>query len=103
SGIIAAQAKRLRQLNRICVVDLDNFDRHPSVKRERSQQRLALLWAAAKFFETYAGDFKAEQGGRHEITVLQSVGDGSRFRLVEQQSGQSGGIDDLNGHPGGPE
>ena len=71
--------------------------------RQRSQQGFALLWAAAQLFETYTGDFKAEQGGRHEISVLQSVGDGFRFRLVEQQGGQSGGIDDLNGDPGGPE
>ena len=83
SGIMAAQAERLGQLEGVYVVDLDDLDRHARVERERSQQRLALLRVIAELFETNTGDFKAQQGGRHEISVLQSVGDGFRFRLVE--------------------
>ena len=64
-GIITAQAERLGQLERICMVDPDDLDRHPSEKRKRSQQRLALLWVPAELFETYASDFEAEQGRRH--------------------------------------
>jgi hypothetical protein len=85
-GIIAAQAERLGQPEGICMVDLENLDRHPSVKGECSQQRLALLRAAAELFETDAGDFEAQQDGRHEMSVLQPVGDGFRFRLAPRNS-----------------
>src|ERR1700732_2343600 len=75
-GIIAAQAERLGQPEGIGMVDLDDLDRHASVEGERRQQRLALLRAAAELFGTYAGDFEAQQSGRHEMSVLQSLGDG---------------------------
>src|ERR1700720_2317997 len=69
-GIIAAQAEGLGEPEGICMVDLDDLDRHASVEGERRQQCLALLRAAAQLFETDTGDFEAQQSGRHEMSVL---------------------------------
>ena len=60
---------------------------------------MALPRVAAHFLQANACDLIAEQSRRPEAASLKSDRDYFRFRFAKEQSGQSGGIDDLNGHP----
>src|SRR6516165_5412311 len=102
-GIVAGQSGYLGQFNRIGMLNLDNLDGHASVQREGSQQGVAPLRITTQLLQADAGDFKAQQGRGDEPAFLESAGDLLCFRLAEQQRGQRGGIDDLNGHPDRPE
>lgn len=60
-------------------------------------QHVALIGAAAHLHEADVGAFETKQSRRRKASARQAFGDRSGLRFAEQERGERGGVDDLNG------
>lgn len=96
-GVIGGEAGLFGEGEDGGLVDVDDVDGEVFAQAEAGEEGIALGRAAAAFDEADVGELEVDEGGGDQRRAGETGDDGFGFGFAEEEGGEGGGIDDLNG------